>query len=445
MTIHNTWTPGTWRQLPARQQPQYEDNQLLGDILSDISRLPPLVRLRDIFTLRQQLALAGAGQALVLQGGDCAERFVDCTPEAIARKLQLLQRMSQIISAGDQREIVQIGRIAGQYAKPRSADHEQVNGISIPCFRGDNIHSFNATSEARVPDPERLRLSYHFSALTRNFIDSWMRQYNDSMPIYSSHEGLLLNYEQVMTRWDSEHECFYNSGAHMLWLGDRTRALNEAHVEYFRGIANPIGVKISAAATPTEVLALVRILNPQNLAGKVVLITRLGCAAAAEVLSRLIPAVQQAGLAVVWFVDPMHGNLIKTVDNIKTRSCDDVIRELDVTFKAHHEHGSILAGVHLEMTGEDVTECLGGRDGVAAGDLLRNYQTYCDPRLNRGQAIDIAHTIANLCERYPQQRVVGAASEQSAAATSWISSLPPPAGVVTFPSRSSRPESQKTL
>ena len=382
----------------------------------------------------------------MLQGGDCAERFQDCTPEAITSKLKILLQMSVILCYGARRPVVRVGRIAGQYAKPRSADYETVNGQNMLSYRGDNINSYEPVEAARRPDPDRLLQSYHSSSLTLNYVramisggfadlhhpEHWnleafgksghLDQYQKivgnikdaiafmeslggvreeslgSIEFYTSHEGLLLPFEESMTRYVAESGRWYNLSAHMLWIGDRTRQLDGAHIEYFRGIANPLGIKIGPSCSPQDVVALVKAINPANELGRIALITRFGNDKVQKHLPDVVKAVAEAKLNVLWSVDPMHGNVIKTKADIKTRDFDAILGEIRQSFEVHQKSGSILGGVHFELTGDNVTECTGGAEGIAESDLSRNYETYCDPRLNYSQSLEMAFLISSILQ-----------------------------------------------
>jgi 3-deoxy-7-phosphoheptulonate synthase len=435
------WDIDSWKARPIQQQPVYADAKRHSAVLDTIRNLPPLVAAGEVDALKQKLADAAVGKRFVLQGGDCAERFQDCRPDAITNKLKIILQMSVILSYGSRRPVIRIGRIAGQFAKPRSADIEEIGGVKIPSYRGDNINSFEATAQARQPDPERLLQSYHQSSLTLNYIRALIvggfadlhhpqhwnlsalgdgeqkRRYEKivaniqdaidfmealggvkeetlgSIDFYTSHEGLLLAYESALTRF--ENGKFYNLGAHMLWIGERTRDLNGAHIEYFRGIANPIAVKLGPNIKAEEVIELTRVLNPANEVGKLTLISRMGADRVQHYLPKLVEAVRSVGASVVWSCDPMHGNTIKTDGDIKTRSFDDILRELRQTFEIHRTAGTHLGGVHFEMTGENVTECIGGSEGIRSQDLSRAYETYCDPRLNYSQSLEMAFLISS--------------------------------------------------
>jgi 3-deoxy-7-phosphoheptulonate synthase len=441
------WAPDSWRRLPIKQQPQYERPDELTAALGTIRSYPPLVFVGEVENLKRQLADAAAGRRFLLQGGDCAERFQDCNPETITSKLKILLQMSVVLSYGARQPVVRVGRIAGQYAKPRSADTEVVGGVAMPVFRGDNINSFEADARLRRPDPARLLQSYHTASMTLNYVramitggfadlhnpENWNLSFIEKSPqrqryeqvvanirdavafmesfggvreemlgtidFFTSHEGLLLGFEEAMTRkvtLKSGASRFYNLGAHMLWIGDRTRDLSGAHVEYFRGIGNPVGIKWGPSADLREMIELIRRLNPTNEPGRVTIITRFGHDKVRAHLPAAIAAVRAAGLPVLWSSDPMHGNVIKTKANIKTRDFDAILAELRACFDVHREAGSRLGGVHFELTGEDVTECTGGARGLTDADLARAYKSQVDPRLNHEQALELAMRIADL-------------------------------------------------
>lgn len=443
-----SWSPQSWRGKEIRQQPAYDDPAELERVLKQVRSVPSLVHQGEVDTLREQLILAGRGGAFILQGGDCAERFEDCTPEVIESKLKIILQMSLVLTWGARIPVVRIGRMAGQYAKPRSSDTEIINGVPLPSFRGDNVNGIEPTPESRRADPDRLARSYFYSAATLNYVralldggfadlhhpqhwdlgfvrsvarraeyEGMLERMLDSLSFvestgvkgsaafrtvefYASHEGLLLPYEEAMTvavgaRW-------YNLGAHMLWIGERTRQLNGAHVEYFCGIENPVGIKVGPAISAVELVELIRTIEPANREGRVMLITRLGASAAGKRLPELIAATREQKLNVVWACDPMHGNTITTESGYKTRRFDAIREELRQTFEAHDRSGSHLGGVHFELTGADVTECVGGPQELSEADLSRSYETYCDPRLNYGQSLEMAFLLAQKLQRRRQ-------------------------------------------
>jgi 3-deoxy-7-phosphoheptulonate synthase len=437
------WQPSSWRTFPAEQQPTYEDPEKLGCVLGLIHKLPPLVFAGEINTLRADLARAARGEAFVLQGGDCAERFLDCNQAAITSKLKILLQMSVVLCYGLRKPIIRIGRIAGQYAKPRSQATETIGDQEIVSYRGDIINSYEAAGPARKPDPERIYQAYLLASATLNYIraltgggfadlhhpqnwdlgfvkgatkqDEYERIINNiqdairfmealgsheeklgSVQFYTSHEGLLLPLEESLTHYLPQHDAYYNLGAHMLWIGERTRHLNGAHIEYFRGIANPVGVKVGPQATSGDILAICDRLNPQRIPGKVMLITRYGHDKVTAHLPDLVRAIRDIELPVVWSVDPMHGNAIKTEDGIKTRDFDAILREVSETVAVHKALGTALGGIHVELTGEDVTECIGGSSGITKNQLDQHYETYCDPRLNYSQSLELAFLTASI-------------------------------------------------
>ncbi len=444
--VPDAWSPSSWRDHPTLQQPEWESEHELEKVLARIRQLPPLVSMGEVEALKQQIAEAGEGKRFILQGGDCAERFVDCNSTAIMRKLKILIQMGLVLSYGARRPVTRVGRIAGQFAKPRSNATEVIGGRTLPVFRGDNVNDFAPEPEARRCRPERLERGYFMSASTLNFVralveggfanlrspEHWQldfipngqetRQireeylgiaerirdaldYLDSLGIprqarrdidfFTSHEGLILAYEEALTRRARKGGRYYNLGAHFLWIGERTRALEGAHVEYFRGLANPIGIKLGPGAQPDEVLALLERLNPDDEPGRVTLITRMGRMTVRESLPAIVAAVKRTGRVVTWSCDPMHANTT-TVGARKTRNFTHVVSELVNTFEVHREAGTVLGGLHFEMTGENVTECIGGLDGVSEKDLDSLYTTGCDPRLNYGQSMEIAFVIARM-------------------------------------------------
>lgn len=438
------WSPVTWRSREAKQQPVYPDGPRLEAVLGRIRNYPPLVFAGEVDQLRKQLSEAASGKRFLLQGGDCAERFQDCTPEGITNKLKILLQMSVILCYGARRPVIRVGRIAGQYAKPRSDDFETIDGVRLPVYRGDNINSFDANPASRQMDPDRLLQAYHCSSLTLNYLramisggfadlhhpEHWNLSFLSksahkskyqkivaniqdaiafmeslggvreealgSVEFYTSHEGLVLGFEEAMTRFVPERDRYYNLGAHMLWIGERTRQLDGAHIEYFRGIANPIGVKIGPSSKAEDVVALLKMLNPSGELGRMTLISRCGQDKVSAALPPIVEAVKLAGLPVVWSVDPMHGNMIKTKNNIKTRDFDAILSELRTTVEVHKKAGTSLGGVHFELTGDDVTECVGGAENIKEENLLSHYETYCDPRLNYSQSLEMAFLLSTM-------------------------------------------------
>jgi 3-deoxy-7-phosphoheptulonate synthase len=440
-----TWTLESWRERPIAQQPVYSNPMAAEAALDMVRALPPLVSAGEVTQLRKHLAKVSSGEAYLLQGGDCAERFMDCSRASIESKLKILLQMSLVLTWGARMPIVRVGRLAGQYAKPRSSATETVDGVEMFSYRGDHVNSIAANPQSREPDPERLVSAYFRSAATLNYVRAlieggfadlhnprdwelgfvrsaaarseyeelverildavaFMRtvgaSFSDALrrvEMFTSHEGLLLAYEEAQTC--KVGDDWYNLGAHMLWIGDRTRQLDGAHVEYFRGLANPVGVKVGPSMEPDELVALIQRLDPLGSPGKVTLISRLGADGVRERLPGFVRAVNQAGLPVVWSCDPMHGNTYKAEGGLKTRNVDQVLKELRHTFDVHEECDSRLGGVHFEMTGEDVTECTGGPQELQEADLSRSYETYCDPRLNYAQSLEMAFLIAQRLHR----------------------------------------------
>ena len=438
-----SWTPSSWQTLPIRQQPDYDDPKAVERALRAVHALPPLVHQGEVDRLRHQLAEAGEGRRFLLQGGDCAERFIDCAKDPIEAKLKILLQMSVVLTWGGQTPVVRVARMAGQFAKPRSRPTEQIEGYGeVSTYRGDHVNGF--APDQRRPDPDRMVRAYTHSAATLNYVralidggfadpaaaEHWdlgflndrahraeyealltrIRESIDfmeacgagavaalkSVDFFTSHEGLLLPYEQANTfqigdRW-------YNLGAHLIWIGDRTRQLEGAHVDYFRGIANPIGVKCGPTLSGDELIELARVLNPANEAGRLTLISRYGAGKVEDKLPEHIEAVQRAGLKVTWSSDPMHGNTRSTAGGLKTRDFDNILGELREAFEIHARMGSVLGGVHFELTGEDVTECAGGPQDLQDAQLSRAYETFCDPRLNAAQSLHVAFLIARRLE-----------------------------------------------
>ncbi|MSR08055.1 MAG: 3-deoxy-7-phosphoheptulonate synthase [Gammaproteobacteria bacterium] len=436
------WHPASWRDRTAGQIPAYRDQQRAEAVMAELARLPPLVTSWEVDALRDQLALAGEGKAFVLQGGDCAESFADCRSDAIVTKLKILLQMSVVIVSGLKRPVVRVGRMAGQYAKPRSTDTETRGAETLPSYRGDIINRNAFTPQDREPDPELMLRAYERSALTLNFVRSlidggfadlhhpenwdldWVQhsplaeQYHrlvqtvsDGLDFFESltgksidqvrrvdfftgHEGLHLPYEQAQTRFIERRQGWYDLTTHFPWIGVRTSQPASAHVEYFRGISNPIGLKIGPDTSPAALRGLLQTLNPTNRAGRLTLIHRLGAARIRKVLPELIATVSEAGAHVVWICDPMHGNTETATSGLKTRRLENIVAELEAAFEVHRAAGSHLGGVHLELTGEHVTECTGGARGLTDSDLERGYRTQVDPRLNYEQAMEVALRIA---------------------------------------------------
>ena len=438
------WHPASWQQKTAQQQPTYADSQALSAAVSELSRLPPIVVSWEIEALKAQIASAQRGERFVLQGGDCAEVFSECDSDLIAKKLKILLQMSLVLVHGLKKPIVRIGRMAGQYAKPRSADTETKNSITLPCYRGDIVNRPGFTAAEREPDPQLLLRGYERAALTLNFVralidggfadlhhpEYWdldfvrhsplreryegivrsisdaldffeaMRgktiEESDRVNFYTSHEGLHLYYEQAQTRFIARQQRWYNLSTHLPWIGMRTAALDGAHVEYCRGISNPIAVKVSPSMDAEWVKGLISTLNPNNEPGRLTLIHRMGAKHIDQHLPGLIKTVSETGSPVLWICDPMHGNTETATGGLKTRRFENIVSEVEAAFRIHREMGSILGGVHFELTGDDVTECTGGARGLTDADLARAYKSQVDPRLNYEQSLELAMRIADL-------------------------------------------------
>ena len=417
----NTWTPDSWQTKPLAQGVDYADRAHLQRTLAELAALPSSVGSWEIDELKRQLAEAQLGRRFLLQGGDCCERFDDCRPEQIAGKLKILLEMGLILAAGHNRRVIHVGRIAGQFAKPRSAETETRNGVALPSYRGDLINRPAFTVEARAPDPRLLLRGYQRAALTLHYIrglidGGFIRNVAQPPPavrnrqgqpraavpqvnsgrveFFTSHEGLHLDYERAQTRPGPRDSTWYDLTAHFPWIGDRTRSIGGAHVEFFRGIANPIGLKVGPTMTPEELLALIDVLNPNDEPGRLTLIHRFGLRRIEKCLPPLVEAVRRCGKTVLWCCDPMHGNTQLTQGGLKTRDFNHVLGELDRAFEIHARLGSILGGVHFELTGENVTECIGGAGGPSEADLGKAYLSDVDPRLNYEQALEMAASIA---------------------------------------------------
>jgi 3-deoxy-7-phosphoheptulonate synthase len=382
------WTPASWRTHEARHQPVYADPAALDSALRELSAYPPLVASAEAHALKADLAEAQAGRAFLLQGGDCAESFAEFSPETIRGTAGLIQAMARRLGAASGLPVVRVGRIAGQFAKPRSRELEHRDGRDLPMYRGDIVNGLAFDEAARSPNPERMFRAYGQSAATL----SHLRALAGPEPIYTSHEGLLLPYEQALTRRDGAG--WYCSSAHFLWVGDRTRFPGSAHVEYLRGLTNPIGVKCGPTLRPDALLELLDVLNPGREAGRITLVARMGLTEVERALPPLLRAVAGEGHPVLWACDPMHGNTERTASGYKTRPLGRILGELRGFFAACRAEGVRGGGVHVEMTGRDVTECTGGADPVTEQDLAARYHTHCDPRLNRGQALEVAELVA---------------------------------------------------
>ncbi len=439
------WTPSSWRDKPVKQLPTYPDQQKLQEVEAHLADQPPLVFAGEARALRADLAKVAKGEAFLLQGGDCAESFDEFRTSHIRDTFKALMQMAVVLTFGGQKPVVKIGRIAGQFAKPRSDDMETIDGLSLPSYRGDIINAIDFNEQSRVPDPQRMVAAYNQSTSTLNLIRAfaqggladlnqvhkWNLDFIKKSPLgeryeaiagsieeslafmnacginpetapqlretnlYTSHEALLLPYEQALTRCDSLTGKWYDCSAHMLWIGDRTRQIDHAHIEFLRGVENAIGLKAGPTTDPEELLKIIDIINPNNEAGRLNLIVRMGADKVADHLPALIRAVEREGKNVVWSCDPMHGNTIKAPNGYKTRRVDDVLREVQQFFQIHKAEGSYPGGVHFEMTGRNVTECVGGAFQITEHDLAQRYHTYCDPRLNADQALELAFLIAD--------------------------------------------------
>ncbi len=441
----SAWTRASWREKPIKQQPTYANQEILKSVEEELSKYPPLVFAGEVRLLKDALADVTHGKAFLLQGGDCAESFAEFNANNIRDMFKVLLQMAVVLTFAGGCPIVKVGRLAGQFAKPRSSDFEELNGFSLPSYRGDIINDIEFTEEARIPNPKRMLKAYNQSAATMNLLRAFSRggladlhqvhkwtlgfvkesplgdRYkhlcerisetlafmeacgitSSSTPsihetvVYTSHEALLLNYEQALTRQDSLTGDWYDCSAHMLWIGDRTREVDEAHVEFLSGVKNPIGIKAGPSMTAEKLMALINRLNPENEAGRINIIVRMGADKIEKEFPKLVRAVKEAKKEVLWSIDPMHGNTIKASNNYKTRSFDEVLREVKGFFKVHEEEGTYPGGVHLEMTGQDVTECIGGAQDITEENLACRYQTQCDPRLNANQALELAFLIAD--------------------------------------------------
>jgi 3-deoxy-7-phosphoheptulonate synthase len=435
------WMPDCWQQRAALQQPRYEDDAELAAATAELARLPPLVTSWEVLALKQAIAEAQNGDRFLLQGGDCAESFADCSSPIISNRLKVLLQMSLVLVHGLKKPVLRVGRFAGQYAKPRSTDTETRDGVSLPSFRGDVVNSPEFTAKARRPDPQRLIQAHAHSALTMNFVralidggfadlhhpEYWDLAWVEHSPLaaeyrqmvngigdslrfmetlagrpiagfskvdfFTSHEALLLHYEQALTRQVPRHPGWFNLSTHFPWIGMRTAALDGAHVEYFRGIQNPIAVKIGPTVTVDQLLSLIDALSPDDEPGRLTLIHRMGNSGIAKALPPLLEAVKRSGRRVLWVADPMHGNTESTSNGYKTRRFDNIRGELDQAFDIHAAAGTRLGGAHLELTGEDVTECLGGARDLSESDLKRAYKSMVDPRLNYEQSLELAMLI----------------------------------------------------
>lgn len=439
------WQPDSWRSKPILQQPTYQDKQHLEEVEKKLKTYPPLVFAEETRQLHKELSQVCEGKGFLLQGGDCAESFDEFNAPKIRDTFKVILQMAIVLTFAGRCPVTKVARMGGQYAKPRSADLETIDGVSLPSYRGDIINGTDFTGQARVPNPDRMLQAYHRSAATLNLlrafaqgglanlhqVNRWNMAFVENNPLkekyqdmanriqdtlefmdviginanstatlhethlFTSHEALLLNYEQALTRIDTLTGNPYNCSAHMLWIGERTRQLDHAHVEFFRGIHNPIGLKVGPTMGEDELIQMIDALNPQNLPGRLTLITRMGADNLERVLPALLRRVKQEGRKVVWSSDPMHGNTIKASSGYKTRNFDAILSEIQQFFAAHKAEGTHPGGIHLEMTGQHVTECTGGAYQISDEDLAKAYQTQCDPRLNADQVLEMAFLVSD--------------------------------------------------
>lgn len=444
-----TWNRDSWREFNILQQPKYPDLKELKEVEEKLKSLPPLVFAGEARSLKEELAKVCNGEAFLLQGGDCAESFTNFNANNIRDMFKVLLQMAIVLTFAGGYPVVKVGRVAGQFAKPRSSDFEEVNGVKLPSYRGDIINGFEFDEKARVPDPKRMIEAYYQSASTMNLLRAFSRggladlhqvhKWNlgfvkkpeigekyakladeltktlsfmaacgitsantpviNQTAVYTSHEALLLPYEEALTRVDSLSGEWYDCSAHMLWIGERTRGINDAHVHFLSGVKNPIGVKIGPSAKAEDVVALANKLNPENEAGRLNVIIRMGADKIGENLPKILRELKREGLNIVYSIDPMHGNTVKTSNNYKTREFDKIISEVRSFFEIHKAEGTRAGGVHLEMTGQDVTECTGGALNITESSLEQRYETQCDPRLNADQALELAFLMADLVKK----------------------------------------------
>lgn len=386
-----------WRALPITQQPQWPDPERVADVSAQLAELSPLVPIAEIDALRQRLAAVASGNSFLLHGGDCAETFAGATAENIRLRVDTVLQMAVVLNHRAELPVVTMGRMAGQFAKPRSSDTETRGGVTLPAYRGDVVNGYDFTQATRTPDPARLLRGYEMAASTldviRNVTKSGFADLRE-VEFFTGHEGLLMDYEAPLTRRDEQSGKLYSTSAHFLWIGERTRNLDGAHVEYFASIRNPIGVKLGPSTTPADVLALIDKLDPSREPGRLTFITRMGAGAIATALPPLLEAVKVSDATPLWVCDPMHGNGITTPTGYKTRRFDDVTAEVRRFFVAHRAAGTIPGGVHVELTGDDVTECLGGAEQIDEAALATRYESLCDPRLNHLQSLELAFLVA---------------------------------------------------
>ncbi|WP_017202859.1 class II 3-deoxy-7-phosphoheptulonate synthase [Microbacterium algeriense] len=445
MLPHHIEALDAWRSLPIKQQPQWPDADRVADVSQQIATLPPLVFAGEVDNLRDRLARAASGQAFLLQGGDCAETFAGATAEQIRNRIKTVLQMAVVLTYGASMPIVKMGRMAGQFAKPRSSDTETRGEVTLPAYRGDIVNGYDFTEGSRTADPGRLLQGYHTAASTLNLIraftqggfadlrevHSWNKGFAQNpanqryermaaeidraikfmeaagadfdelkrVEFFTGHEGLLMDYERPMTRIDSRTDTPYNTSAHFLWIGERTRELDGAHVDYFSKIRNPIGVKLGPTTSPETALALIDKLDPDREPGRLTFITRMGAGKIRDALPPLLEGVRESGAQPLWVTDPMHGNGITTPTGYKTRRFDDVVDEVRGFFEAHRAVGTFPGGIHVELTGDDVTECLGGSEQIDEAALATRYESLCDPRLNHMQSLELAFLVAEELEK----------------------------------------------
>ena len=444
--MNDAWTPDSWRERPIVQVPTYPDAAALSAVETELRRFPPLVFAGEARRLKRLLKDVSEGKAFLLQGGDCAESFAEFHPNNIRDMFRVLLQMAVVLTFGAAVPVVKVGRLGGQFAKPRSADTETIDGVTLPAYRGDMINGMEFTPEARIPDPQRMARAYNQSAATLNLIRAFAQggyadlnqvhlwnlgfvadspqgsRYRDlagrldealafmaacgltsettpqirETSFFTSHEALLLNYEEALARIDSTTGDWYDTSAHMLWIGERTRGPDDAHVEFLSGVGNPVGVKLGPGVSGDDLLRLIDVLNPANEPGRLTLIVRMGPEKLAERLPGLIQRIVREGRRVVWVSDPMHANTVKAAGGYKTRHFDRILQEVRTFFAVHEAEGTYAGGVHFEMTGQDVTECVGGAQAITEATLGVNYQTACDPRLNASQALELAFLLAEI-------------------------------------------------
>lgn len=448
------WTPESWKNKPAKQQPDYPDKAALEKAVRTLSNYPPLVFAGEARRLKEELGRVARGEAFILQGGDCAESFAEFNPRNIRDMFRVILQMAVVMTFSGAMPIVKIGRLAGQFAKPRSDVTEKKDGVELPSYRGDIINGLDFTPEARIPDPARMVQAYNQGAATLNLlrafaqggyadlqrVHGWTLDFVKDGPLteryedlatrikeamdfmaacgitsettlklretefFTSHEALLLPYEEALTRVDSTSDEWYDVSAHFLWIGDRTRQPDGAHVEFLRGVRNPIGIKCGPSLPPDELIGLLDILNPQNESGRITLISRMGHDKVASGLPGLIRRIEQEGRSVAWSCDPMHGNTIKSSSGYKTRPFDNILKEVRGFFAVHQAEGTHPGGIHIEMTGQNVTECTGGAWAISDDNLADRYHTHCDPRLNAGQALELAFLVADELKKAARER-----------------------------------------